>query len=59
MNAELVFEALASNPRRKVLAFLAESNLTAGEIAQRFEMSRPALSKHLSILEGAGLVVSE
>jgi DNA-binding transcriptional ArsR family regulator len=59
MNIDLVFEALASTPRRKILAFLAESSLTAGEIAQRFEMSRPALSKHLSLLEGAGLVASE
>ena len=51
-----IFEALASAPRRKILAYLAEAELTAGEIAARFEMSKPAISKHLSILEGAGLV---
>lgn len=54
-----VFEALASTPRRKILAYLAEAELTAGDIAARFAMSRPAISKHLSILENAGLIRSE
>jgi DNA-binding transcriptional ArsR family regulator len=54
-----VFEALASAPRRKILAYLAEVDLTAGAIAARFEMSKPAISKHLQILENAGLVASE
>jgi ArsR family transcriptional regulator len=56
---EKVFEALASTPRRKILAYLSEVDLTAGEIAARFEMSKPAISKHLQILENAGLVRSE
>jgi DNA-binding transcriptional ArsR family regulator len=56
---EKVFEALASTPRRKILAYLAETDLTAGEIAGRFEMSKPAISKHLAVLENAGLVRSE
>jgi DNA-binding transcriptional ArsR family regulator len=56
---EKVFEALASTPRRKILAYLAEAELTAGEIASRFDMSKPAISKHLSVLENAGLVISE
>jgi DNA-binding transcriptional ArsR family regulator len=56
---EKIFEALASTPRRKILAYLAEVELTAGEIAARFDMSKPAISKHLQILENAGLVVSE
>jgi len=56
---EKIFEALASTPRRKILAYLAEVDLTAGEIAARFEMSKPAISKHLQILESAGLVQSE
>ena len=55
---EKVFEALASTPRRKILAYLSEVDLTAGEIAARFEMSKPAISKHLQILENAGLVTS-
>src|SRR3954463_2152955 len=54
-----IFEALASAPRRKILAYLSEVDLTAGEIAARFEMSKPAISKHLQILENAGLVRSE
>ncbi len=54
-----VFEALASAPRRKILAFLAEAELNAGEIASRFAMSKPAVSQHLAVLENAGLVESE
>lgn len=54
-----VFEALASTPRRKILAYLSEAELSAGEIAERFEMTKPSLSKHLKILESAGLVVGE
>lgn len=54
-----VFEALASFPRRKILAYLAGSSMTAGEIAERFEMSKPSVSKHLSILENAGLILGE
>jgi DNA-binding transcriptional ArsR family regulator len=54
-----VFEALSSAPRRKILAYLAEAELTAGEIAARFDMSKPAISRHLSILETAGLIRGE
>lgn len=54
-----VFEALSSTPRRKILAYLAHAELNAGEIASRFEMSKPAVSQHLSVLENAGLVTSE
>lgn len=59
MNIDSVFAALASTPRRKILAYLAEASLTAGEIAERFEMTKPSLSKHLKILENAGLVTSD
>lgn len=54
-----VFEALSSVVRRKILAYLSESDLTAGEIAARFDISKPAVSQHLGVLEGAGLVESE
>lgn len=54
-----VFEALASIPRRKILAYLAHAELNAGEIASRFEMSKPAVSQHLTVLENAGLIASE
>lgn len=57
--SDKVFEALASSPRRLILAYLSEHEMTAGEVAARFEMSAPAVSRHLSVLEGAGLVSSE
>ena len=54
-----VFSALASTPRRRILAYLSATSMTAGEIAERFDISKPSLSKHLSILENAGLVTRE
>jgi ArsR family transcriptional regulator len=51
-----VFEALSSTTRRKILAYLRDRPLHAGAIAERFEMSAPAVSKHLSVLESAGLI---
>ena len=55
----LVFEALSSTPRRRILSYLSATSLTAGEISERFEMSKPALSKHLKVLEMASLICSE
>ena len=54
-----IFEALSSTTRRKILAYLAHAELSAGEIASRFEMSKPAVSQHLAVLENAGLIASE
>jgi ArsR family transcriptional regulator, arsenate/arsenite/antimonite-responsive transcriptional repressor len=59
MSIDKVFEALANATRRKVLAYLSSTSLTAGEIADRFEISKPSMSKHLSVLENAGLIASE
>jgi ArsR family transcriptional regulator len=59
VSLDKVFEALASTVRRKILAYLSATDLTAGDIAARFEISKPSVSKHLSILENAGLVRSE
>ena len=59
MSLDKVFEALSSTVRRKILAYLSATELTAGEIAERFEISKPSMSKHLSILENAGLIVGE
>ena len=59
MDIEKVFAALSSTPRRQILAYLSETSLTAGEIADRFEMSKPGMSKHLQILEHAGLIRGE
>jgi DNA-binding transcriptional ArsR family regulator len=54
-----IFEALASTARRQILAYLSAGELTAGEIGERFEFSKPALSSHLRILEDAGLIARE
>lgn len=59
MSVERVFQALSSTVRRKILAYLAHTELTAGEISSRFEISKPSVSQHLGILEAAGLVRSE
>jgi len=59
MIMEKVFEALASTARRKILAYLNQGELSAGEIGERFEFSKPALSGHLRILEDAGLIERE
>jgi ArsR family transcriptional regulator len=53
-----IFEALASGPRRQILAYLSQAPLTTTELSARFEMSTPAISRHLSVLENAGLVRS-
>ncbi len=57
--AQRVFEALSSAPRRKILAYLSHTTLTAGEIAGRFDMSKPSISQHLGVLEAAGLIAKE
>ena len=54
-----IFEALASTPRRQILAYLTEAELSTSELAERFSMSAPAISRHLSVLEAAELVTSE
>src|ERR1043165_686043 len=59
MNEDHVFAALASMPRRKILAYLSKTSLTAGEIAERFALTKPSLSKHLKILEHAVLIKGE
>ena len=59
MQLDRIFEALASRPRREILAYLSRAELTTTELAERFAMSTPAISRHLSVLENAGLVRSE
>ncbi|HDS1138634.1 TPA: winged helix-turn-helix transcriptional regulator [Stenotrophomonas maltophilia] len=54
-----IFEALASTARRQILAYLSAGELSAGELAGRFDFSKPALSSHLRILEEAGLIERE
>jgi DNA-binding transcriptional ArsR family regulator len=59
MEMDRIFDALASAPRRRMLAFLSQTALTTSDLAARFPMSAPAISRHLSVLENAGLVESE
>lgn len=51
-----VFHALAHDARRAMLARLASGDLTVGQLAEPFSMSLEAASKHIRVLEGAGLV---
>ena len=51
------FAALANSTRRAILARLAEGVATVNELAEPFEMTLPAISKHIKVLERAGLVV--
>jgi DNA-binding transcriptional ArsR family regulator len=50
------FHALADPTRRAILARLALGEVSVGELAEPFDMSLPAVSKHLKVLEGAGLI---
>ena len=54
MEAQL--RALAGPRRREILELVRDRELAAGEIAAHFEVTRPAVSQHLSVLRGAGLV---
>jgi len=60
MEVELnsIFKALNDPTRREILELLKEKDLTAGEIADRFNISKPSISHHLDLLRQAGLVVS-
>jgi DNA-binding transcriptional ArsR family regulator len=51
-----VFRALADPTRRQILQDLRDGELAAGEIAGRFSISAPSISRHLTVLKGAGLV---
>ena|SRR2546429_2905054 len=51
-----IFSALADPTRRAILARLATGEASVGELAQPFQMSQPAISKHLKVLERAGLI---
>ena len=52
----VAFSALADPTRRAILARLAQGEATVNELADPFEISLPAISRHLKVLEGAGLI---
>jgi len=53
-----LFKALNDPTRREILELLKDKDLTAGEIADKFSISKPSISHHLDLLRQAGLVVS-
>lgn len=53
------FKALADPTRRRILELLRDGDLTAGELAEHFGISKPSLSHHLATLKSAGLVSDE
>ena len=53
---DAIFAALADPTRRAILARLASGDASVNELAEPFDMSQPAISKHLKVLEGAGLI---
>lgn len=58
-NQNQVFKALSDPTRRKILQLLKENDLTAGEISDYFNISKPSISHHLNILKQADLVMDE
>jgi DNA-binding transcriptional ArsR family regulator len=56
-NLDAAFSALADPTRRAILARLAWGEATVMELAEPFEMTQPAVSRHLKVLESAGLIV--
>jgi len=53
---DAVFSALANPTRRAILARLAQGEASVGELAEPFDMTQPAVSRHLKVLEEAGLI---
>lgn len=54
-----VWNALSDATRREILTMLRDGDMTAGEIADRFALSKPTVSHHLNILKQAGLITGE
>lgn len=54
-----MFKALADPTRRQIIMLLRDGDLTAGQIADHFSISKPSISRHLSLLRQAGLILDE
>ena len=54
-----VFKALSDETRREILKILSKGDMSMGDIANNFNMSKPAISKHLDILKNAKLITAE
>ncbi len=55
----ILFKALNDSTRREILSLLREKDMSAGEIADHFNMTKPSISHHLDLLRQADLVLSE
>lgn len=53
-----VFKAIADPTRREILRLLRHEEMSAGEVAGHFDMSKPTMSHHFAVLKGAGLITS-
>ena len=59
MNMNAIFKALNDETRREILELLRVKEMTAGDIADQFNISKPSISHHLDILKRADMVTSE
>ena len=58
MSNNKAFKALADPTRREILGLLRKGEMTAGDLAQRFDMTKPSMSHHFAVLKDADLVTS-
>jgi ArsR family transcriptional regulator, arsenate/arsenite/antimonite-responsive transcriptional repressor len=58
MSSNEAFKALADPTRREILALLRKGEMTAGALAERFDMTKPSMSHHFAVLKEADLIVS-
>jgi DNA-binding transcriptional ArsR family regulator len=58
MSSNETFKALADPTRREILALLRQGERTAGDLAERFDMTKPSMSHHFAVLKEAGLITS-
>jgi ArsR family transcriptional regulator len=56
MGTDAVFKALADPTRRRILRLLSEAELTAGQLAEQFQISGPSMSHHFNVLKAADLI---
>lgn len=59
MSIQEVFQAFSDPTRREIVRMLQDGDMSAGAIADRFEMTKPSISHHLGVLKAAGLVRAE
>ena len=58
MSSNEAFKALADPTRREILALLRRGEMTAGDLAERFDMTKPSMSHHFAVLKEADLITS-